>query len=464
MLNQPNSYPRRVAAFTLTIMAMMVLCGIRIYSSTRLGPTEFEERRRAYLEHLRSSSGMSGDILDRSGRKLALDLRRADGRRDRIYPLAEAASHVTGMITRYSPPLGIERWRVHGDIPNASFYDVWLGDPVFSLGRTPDVKLTIDSGLQRECFDALSREKCPGAILMMSFDGEILSMVSTPTWDPNLAVSPGNGEYRRSLDEHVLRNRALAPIAPASCIKPILFLLSKKRGGWPDDFICDGVDVVAGQRIKCHATHGRIDWKSAIIHSCDPRSAALAVDDFTSLELNDAAKKLGFATTLVKGIGRVRGTPPDPSASAGKRAYVGIGNAIEVAPLSLVRAYIAIANNGVAPEPSLIAGKAQTTERLFSQADADSMAGVLRQVVKEGTAVGARRWPIIGKTGTNRLHADPKEEQGGIFVWADPGARIAGIVVLEGTPGQPRRSRDAVKVVDKMYRDFVSSLPPARQP
>ena len=65
-----------------------------------------------------------------------------------------------------------------------------MGEKVRSLGKTDPIPgkyitLTIDEPLQKATFDALKDTK-KGAVIVSALKGEILAMVSKPTFDPNL--------------------------------------------------------------------------------------------------------------------------------------------------------------------------------------------------------------------------------------------------------------------------------------
>jgi penicillin-binding protein 2 len=129
----------------------------------------------------------------------------------RDYPYKDALSHVLGYIGQISPSematgayagyqpnawvgqSGIEEQyeqQLHGQDGQALIEVNALGQAVRSLGQTDptpghNITLTIDLKLQQAVYNA-AKELKKGAIIVSKPDGEILAMVSKPSFDPNL--------------------------------------------------------------------------------------------------------------------------------------------------------------------------------------------------------------------------------------------------------------------------------------
>lgn len=168
-----------------------------------------------FLETKRDASGKITKAIHIS-REEALD-RIAKGDRNievaslREYPYKEATSHVLGYIGQISEEelntfefqdylandwigkSGIERQYEHilKGIDGKSLVEVdALGKPVRPLGKTDpipgqNITLTLDAKLQEAVYQA-TREVKKGAVIVSTPDGQILAMVSRPTFDPNL--------------------------------------------------------------------------------------------------------------------------------------------------------------------------------------------------------------------------------------------------------------------------------------
>lgn len=249
------------------------------------------------------------------------------------------------------------------------------GREVQHLDETPAVpgkqlKLTIDLDLQIAAEEALGQRN--GAIVAMDpRNGEILAMVSRPTFDPNdFAVRVSRDEWSKLVndDDHPLLNKAIqAQLAPGSTFKIIMATAGLQEGIAQDMHVnCQGGGVFYGRYFKCwisaeHRVHGEVDISKAIYQSCDVFFYTLA----EKLGIGRIAK---YATMF--GLGQKTGIDlPDevsgvmPSEEwkirnfkqkwyAGETISVGIGQgAIAVTPIQLARAIGAIASDGLLVTP-----------------------------------------------------------------------------------------------------------------
>ena len=140
------------------------------------------------------------------------------------------------------------------------------------------LKLTIDVDLQiaaEQAFDARN-----GAIVALDpRTGEILAMVSRPTYDPNnFAVRIKKDEWSKLVndDDHPLLNKAIqAQLAPGSVFKIIMATAGLQEGIAQEMKVtCNGGASFYGRYFKCwvvaeHRVHGVVDISKAIYQSCD---------------------------------------------------------------------------------------------------------------------------------------------------------------------------------------------------
>src|ERR1051326_6962838 len=157
------------------------------------------------------------------------------------------------------------------------------GGEVRTLENTPAepgraLKLTVDLDLQIAAEQALEGHN--GAIVAMDpRNGEILAMVSRPTFDPNdFAVRISRNEWTKLVndDDHPLLNKAIqAQLAPGSTFKIIMATAGLQEGVAQDMHVnCGGGANFYGRYFKCwvvaeHRTHGSVDISKAIYQSCD---------------------------------------------------------------------------------------------------------------------------------------------------------------------------------------------------
>ena len=141
-------------------------------------------------------------------------------------------------------------------------------------GRT--LQLTIDLDLQ--VVAELAMEGRRGAVVALDpRNGEILALVSRPTFDVNRFVGGIDPDEWRSIvnDPHKpLLNRAVqAQLAPGSIFKPIVALAGLESGVIDPGFQvhCGGGSTFYGRYFRCHraAGHGWVDLEEALKQSCD---------------------------------------------------------------------------------------------------------------------------------------------------------------------------------------------------
>jgi penicillin-binding protein 2 len=136
-----------------------------------------------------------------------------------------------------------------------------------------DLKLTIDNDLQRAAELALGDRN--GAVVAMDpRTGEILAMVSRPSFDPNLfAVKIDRGEWNKLITDpdHPLMNKAIqAQLAPGSTFKILMSVAGLQEGVAQDMHVnCAGGWGPYGYFHHCDEKHGAVDIHNAIPYSCD---------------------------------------------------------------------------------------------------------------------------------------------------------------------------------------------------
>jgi penicillin-binding protein 2 len=252
------------------------------------------------------------------------------------------------------------------------------GREVGRLDETPAVpgtqlKLTVDVDMQIAAEQALGDKN--GAIVAMDpRNGEILAMVSRPTFDPNdFAVRIKRDEWNKLVndDDHPLLNKAIqAQLAPGSTFKIIMATAGMQEGIAEDmHVICNGGATFYGRYFKCwvvaeHRTHGVVDISKAIYQSCDVFFYTLA----EKLGIDRIAKyamELGLGQkTGIDLPQEVSGVMPSEEWKirnfkqkwyAGETISVGIGQgAVAATPIQMARAIGAIASGGLLVRPHVV--------------------------------------------------------------------------------------------------------------
>src|SRR6202789_3768249 len=143
-----------------------------------------------------------------------------------------------------------------------------------------DLKLTIDLDIQRAAELALGAAN--GAVVVMDpRNGEILALVSHPSFDPNaFAVKIKRDDWNKLITDprHPLMNKAIQDqLAPGSTFKIIMSAAGLQEGVAQDMRVnCVGGGTFYGRFFKCDKHHGVLSIQQAIPLSCDTFFYALA--------------------------------------------------------------------------------------------------------------------------------------------------------------------------------------------
>jgi penicillin-binding protein 2 len=312
----------------------------------------------------------------------------------RLYPKDGFAAHLIGYVGEVSEnDLTQDRFAAYepGDVVGKSgveeaYDDVLRGTDgsrdvvVNSHGKemsqkgqelaTPgtDLRLTIDLDVQMAAEKAM--EGKTGALVAMDpHTGEILAMVSRPTYDPNEFAVRLRSAYWKSIMEnpdHPMMNKTIqAQVAPGSTFKVIMTLAGLEENVAQTMHVnCEGGGIFFGQFHACDKHHGAVDIHSALPYSCDTfyytLAARLGIDTIarygsevgigqkTGIDLPDEATGI-----MPSQLWKMK-TQHQPW-YAGEVVSVGIGQgALEVSPIQLARAISGIASGGVLRRPHVL--------------------------------------------------------------------------------------------------------------
>ncbi|MCW5222334.1 penicillin-binding protein 2 [Verminephrobacter aporrectodeae subsp. tuberculatae] len=385
----------------------------------------------------------------------------------RNYPLGEVASHAIGYIgrinqnektriqdsddeanyrgTEYIGKLGIEQSFepvLHGSTGVEQMETSAGGRAVRSLSSYPAtpgdaVLLALDIRLQKLVEDLFGARR--GALVAIDpRSGEVLALVSKPTFDPNLFVEGIDVENWTALNESPdkpLLNRALrGTYPPGSTYKPFMALAALESGKRTPSMITqdNGSWSFGGHVFRSHSDHGlgAVDMHRSIVQSSNVYYYALANDMGVDL-MHDFMQPLGFGQlTGIDLHGELRGLLPSrewkrnayrrPGQGtwyAGETISLGIGQGYNsFTTLQLAHATATLANAGLRHRPHLAIATldAVTQERRplarepvvdlhYRPENLEVVRRALVGVTQEGTSARAfagARYLSAGKTGT----------------------------------------------------------------
>lgn len=310
----------------------------------------------------------------------------------RLYPRNGFLAHLIGYVGEVSEQmLNQPRWELYdpGDVVGKSGVELEYnnslmgkngsrqvlvnsrGKEMGQLEEKPaesgkELKLTIDIDLQIAAEQAIAEGN--GAVVAMDpRNGDILAMVSRPTFDPNdFAVRISRDQWNKLVNDenHPLLNKAIqAQLAPGSVFKIIMAVAGMEEGIAEDLKVnCTGGGVFYGRYFNCWVksahkpVHGVTDISKGIYQSCD-------VFFYTLGEKLGIGRIAKYATEL--GLGQKTGIDLPQEATgvmpseewkirnfkqkwyAGETISVSIGQgAVATTPIQLARAIGAIASDG----------------------------------------------------------------------------------------------------------------------
>ena len=227
------------------------------------------------------------------------------------------------------------------------------------------VKLTIDYDLQKAAEDGFKALGYQGAAVVLDpRNGEVLTFVSLPAYDPNRFAAGIDRATWAALNTDRLRplqNRAIqGRYSPGSTFKIAVATAALEEGVATPDFRvhCSGGAVFYGRYFKCHLKggHGTVDMRHALEKSCNvyfyTLGNMLGVD-----RMHKWATRLGLGVrTGIDLPNEVQGIMPSTAwkkARTGEKWYAGetisvaIGQGqVSVTPLSLAVMMATVANGG----------------------------------------------------------------------------------------------------------------------
>tara|TARA_Y100001970_G_scaffold242577_1_gene307135 strand:- start:15134 stop:16933 length:1800 start_codon:yes stop_codon:yes gene_type:complete len=369
----------------------------------------------------------------------------------RVYPYQNIFSHVLGYINKPNqkelslpyissmPNLDIGKEGLEG-----SFNPILIGTPgkkeieVNASGRMireisknesingKSIDITIDSRLQEYGHNLLNSHRAGSIVVMNVENGEILCLVSTPSYDPNKIIKKPNKDYW----ENIINNK-LSPLtfrsiqglySPGSTFKMIVAIAALKYGiiNSESNNFCNG-KIEFGDRIyHCwkNKGHGNMNVTSAIKESCDvffyEIAKKLGIDRIAEVardfglgqifEINFDNQKKGIIPTK-KWKKRELGE----SWYAGETLIAGIGQGfLLTTPMQLAVMTSIIASNGKKINPTII----KKEKYIFKDQDKylkeiKIVQNAMYKVVNEnkGTAFKSRleNTEYVGKTGTSQV-------------------------------------------------------------
>ena len=386
----------------------------------------------------------------------------------RIYPYKENFTHILGYVSqanekdvyenedikkKFVPGLrvgktGLEKTfesELLGDNDIQRFEVNAFGKKVnqieFQKGsKGKNINLTIDTEIQKFCGELL-KEKAGSICVMDIYNGDVVAMQSSPSFDPNLFLFGINQD-----DWQLIRNNPMKPLvnktisgkySPGSTLKPIVALSALENKVINPNFTvkCEGKKEMYGQTYHCWKKkgHGFVNLRNAMKQSCDTYfyeiARRLGVD-----KLSETAKKFGLGEKVFQNLfdnekkGLVPNTLWKKNALGsgwllGETMITGIGQGyIQTTPIQLCLMTAQIANGGYKIYPRLTINNKTNFPDKFTPLFVDPKnIKIIQDAIYSstnevmGTSYSSRfndlKYRFAGKTGTAQVKRITEQER-----------------------------------------------------
>ena len=383
----------------------------------------------------------------------------------RVYPLGEEAAHLIGYVQKINEQeleqnkeKGYSSSSIIGKNGLEKAYEDRLravdgkeiiivdekGNKIKQLAKQDkkdgeDIKLTIDSKIQKQLYDSLKNDK--GFFVVMNPNtGELLGAVSTPSYNSNdfvLGMTQDKWNELNNNEAKPMYNRFLQTYAPGSTFKPITAAIGLNSGkitkettfsysglSWQKSASWGNVFITTLTQYN-----GPKNIKNALIHS-DNIFFAQAAMQIGAETMCSSLNSIGFNEQIEFPLSLKKSTfSSDGKISNEKKlADTGYGQAdVLVNPIHMASIYSSFANSGNMVKPYIEYNEdtkiTYLKENAFSKDTADEIRQDLIQVVEnpEGTANDMKlpNKVIAGKTGTAELKKTADDTESGTLGWFD---------------------------------------------
>ena len=406
-----NNTTKRAYVLYLFIIAFIVGLGVMFASFFMHGG---EWASNLVNQHIYKDGQLAsaGTVYDRNGTALVYS---KDGyriynesatiRKATLHAVGDNSSFIaTGVQSVYSSRL--------------SGYDFVNG--VYNLkkfNRGNDINLTLDAEVCKTAYNALDGRK--GTVDVYNYKtGEIICMVSTPSYDPE--NKPSNMNDNDAYEGVYLNRFVSGQYTPGSIFKVVTAISALQN--IPDiqsrTFECDGKYHTSSGDVECNGVHGTVTFEEALNHSCNSAFAEIALE-LGSEKLTETANQLGFNTKEKLGEITLTKSSFDVSKACDvDLGWAGIGQyTTMVNPCHMLTLMGAIANSGTAIKPFFVKnmvspsdevtdlGKPETSKTIILDSGiANTVADMMRSNVVN--YYGDYRFPnlqMCGKTGTAQI-------------------------------------------------------------
>ena len=374
----------------------------------------------------------------------------------RVYPYKETTSILTGYVQDGVGKTGLE-YAYNDRLKGEDGAEIYIVDENGTKTKTlaskevkngENIKTTIDLNIQQKLYNEFKDDE--GASVAMNYNtGEVLALVSTPSYDANdisLGVTNEEWETLQNDEKKPMYNRYLSSYVPGSSLKPVIGAIGLKY----NSFAADEDFGASGTKWQNDSSWGDLYVTTLETYS-GPANLQNALKYSDNIYFAKAALKIG-RNNLKKGLDefgfndKISFVQDITKSSYGEMdsdssiANSGYGqDKMLVNPIHMAMIYSCFANGGNMVMPVIekkennnlsgnIVGSSNTSnyikyykENVISKEIADEIKQDLIKVVEEGTGKDAKvdGKTIAGKTGTAEIKENQQDEDGTEIGWFD---------------------------------------------
>lgn len=401
---------------------------------------------------------LRGTIYDREGNPLTKSEKKDTLTQKREYTGGAMFAHALGYVDQRYGITGLEATydqELMAD-NSLSYFELVKkkGETQEKVGHS--LKTTLDSDIQKTAYDLLGDRR--GSIVVLDpKTGEILAMVSKPSFDPNNLEKIWTDINKN--EARPLLNRAVSGLYPPGSIFKVITATAALENieGVNKRIFEDKGKIVFNSKYSLSnyggKSMGNIDLRTAFMKSSNVVFGTLAME-LGNDKLKSVSEKYYFNKDI-NGDGIVVDNsrfPKIPSTEPGNIAQSGIGqSSILATPMEMALVASTIANDGVMMKPKLVSEiltfdkkslkvvSDEQLEQVTSKEIADLIKDYMRDVVASGTgkAAAVSGVKVAGKTGTadHSEEGEPHSWFIGFAPYENPKVAIAVIVEKGGTGG-----------------------------
>jgi len=372
--------------------------------------------------------------------------------------------------------------------------------------RGSDIYLTIDARIQYIAEQAMRSVGRGAAVVVNPNNGEVLAMVSVPSFDPNSfipSISTRDWSELQVATANPLTNRAVSSYAPGSIYKIPIALAGIRAGKGNDSQYCSGSVSYGGRPMRCWISpgaHRSIGLSDAIKVSCN--AFFYQFGNSTGIDqINETCQALGLGQStgieisnddggVLPGKAWLSKTFPKERWTAANTALTSIGQQyVKASPLQMAMVTAAVANGGTSYFPTLIQKsvapdgtvtnnpprvRSKLSDLGLTQEQIEKVRKGMWKVVNEGGGTAAKArvkgTVVSGKTGTAQFRRSGVPDNHTWFTSFAPydNPTLAICVFIEGAKsGGGTAAPIAAKIIKDVvamkggYDPGIKPLPPA---